>query len=346
MRYPSVITKAFALLSLSLLPCACDKRGRLPEGEGERSYVMTRVTFAGAPASATKGGIEATGAVVSDDTVESLSVFVYRSATGSLESSVRSEGAVAQVDVPSDMSLQWHVVANIPEGESVSCDTPDELNSSLWKPDSLSAPFAMTGTGSGSFSGGESVSVSLRRLVSRVTLQKVTPAFLGTSYKDASVTLTRVFLLNVAGSCPYSGTPSSDVSLWYNKLTLDASLPEGIAGGLVKDYSLSLSDASSVTLGTQLYCCPNPIGNGIDSSTEPSWSARNTRLIIELSIDGVPNYYPITLPAMSCNTDYVIREAVLLGAGASSPDMPVSRDAMRFSIQVNAWGTDAVDLNL
>ena len=90
--------------------------------------------------------------------------------------------------------------------------------------------------------------------------------------------------------------------------------------------TLTLSDASSKTLGMDFYCCPNPEGK--------------TRLVLELTVCGIKNYYPVTLPPMQCNYEYRIADVELTGWGSASPDVPVDRERLCWNLSVLPWGQE------
>ena len=112
---------------------------------------------------------------------------------------------------------------------------------------------------------------------------------------------------------------------------------------LVAEYgSLGIPDSRPMTLDCALYCMPNPTDNGLNSSNSPSWSPRNTRVAVELKVDGQSNWYPVDLPAMECNRHYVIDGMTINGPGSQGPDYPVTRSGLSFSVSVSPWGEESV----
>lgn len=272
------------------------------------------------------------------DGINTVDLLVFRKGDGFLESYSRAEGNSVTTSVTTGFTYVYYVIANAPQNVLDRCVCEADFHKSVWSLADMANGTAMVGSGEKRLEDNETVVVGLDRLLSKVTLEGITPSFLEHGFKDASVRLERVFLINVNGSCPYDSSATAG-AVWYNRLGME-SLPSVISDCLVSDSGRALSGSGKVTEAFSFLCCPNPVGNGVTSLTEPSWSVRNTRLVIEISIDGVPNYYPIDIPSMSRNTNYIVRDAVLLGPGSSSPDIPVSRVSLSFSITVNQWMED------
>ena len=193
--------------------------------------------------------------------------------------------------------------------------------------------------GSGVFPEGpvdENVRVSLERYACKVTVESVTVKWPDAFKMATDVRLGRIALVNVVGSTPYSGIPAVGET-WYNKMGIDAGLSPLIEDLTVKDYGIPLSEDAPVRTESPLYCLPNPTANDVTSSNTAGWSARNTRIAVEILLDGSSNWYPVDLPAMVCNRHYVIRSLTLTGPGSASPDRPVERDDVRYSIAVKPW---------
>ncbi len=248
------------------------------------------------------------------------------------------------LEVTKGEALSWHVIANAPAGALESIATESALNTKKsFLSENASDAFVMASDGTGTYlSESQNVAVAVSRLVSKVSLGAVTASFL--SGTGASMTLDAVYLINASGSVRYDLTPLA--SDWYSQLVRDASLPASVSGLLYRNCSVLALSASTQALDYVFYACPNPTDNGVNSVSMPSWSARNTRLVLETTVDGIKNYYPVTLPAMESNTAYIIREVELRGYGSSHPDKPVSREKISFTITVNPWETETKDITM
>lgn len=286
---------------------------------------------------ACNGGTKASSSSTIED-VKTLDLLIFRKDDGVLEYYTRVNGDEASVNVTTGISYLYYVVANAPQNVLNHCATVSDFCQTVWPLSDISGGIAMTGSGENKFKDNDTVVVGLNRLPAKVTLEGITPLFLGKSFLGSTVKLERVYIINVNGSCLYCGTACSG-STWYNKLQTESLSPE-LTGYLIATPFKTISGPEKITDVFSFLCCPNPINNGVTSLTEPVWSERNTRLVIEISIDGVLNYYPIDMPSMACNTSYIVKDAILLGPGSSSPDIPVSRNSLSFSVTVNPWIID------
>lgn len=270
-----------------------------------------------------------------DDGIGTLDVLVFRE-NGQREAYARAGGNSVQVSLPTGMPLRWYLVANATASLGQMLTESDLLTSRALLDGQAPSSVTMSGKGGGTIgSGTSSVGVELSRTVSRITLECISPVFLMDSYQASTVKLMGIHVINAAGSCPYTLVPDAG-GIWHNRLGREPGLSKSLSGMLGSEMDMTL-DGHTVEGPWTFYACPNPTDNGIDSRTAPSWSERNTRLVVELSIDGVSCYYPMTLPAMECNTEYLIREAILKGPGSASPDIPVERHDMAFTVSVRPW---------
>ena len=328
------IVKNIILFSLGLLAVACGKQPA-QSVPAERINVVFRALT------------PSTKSVADDETnIVTLDALAFRS-DGRLDSYARMAGDEITLSVTKGQSLSWWVVANAPEHALDGIATEDALNDLVsFLTDNASDALLMTGRGSGTYSGAtQSVAVALTRHVSKVSIGKLTASFLGTGeMSSATMTLDAVYLVNACGTVKYNLTPVAET--WYNRLALDEALAEPVKGFLWEDGGARVLSSSTAVLDMFFYACPNPTDNGRTLSTDPVWSPRNTRLVLETSIDGVKNYYPVTLPSMRCNYEYRIEEVELLGFGSTSPDTPVVREGMKWSVVVNPWGSEEINRTL
>ena len=209
--------------------------------------------------------------------------------------------------------------------------------------------FVMTGSVSCTVSGTSSLaSVPVKRLVSRIALQKITNS-LPASY--GSMTIDNVTLINVVGNQNLAGNAS--ISTWYNK----AGRKDGGQSGNIIDGSSNLatcpsltfkSIGSSITNGNSLspttpylfYCYPNGTTTDANGWTN-SFTARKTRLVVATTISGKKYYYPIVIDTPARNTAYTV-ELTITGLGATDPDYPVETAAITGSVTVQGWSTGTV----
>ena len=276
--------------------------------------------------------------------VSTLDLLAFRSDNGQLDAYNRVSGST---EVSGELSVgttvRYYVVANAPE---------HALDGYLTEADLLSgkAVLGLNGAsgllmrGSGSLSvseGNPAVPVLLDRYVSKVSVESLELKWYDSFTTPPVFRIGRVALVNVVGHMPWSGTPEAG-SMWYNRMnvvTVDDGTPEtqNVMDMISRSYGLDVTSSAPVTLSGSLYAFPNPTANAVNSETNPDWSVRNTRVALELLVDGESNWYPVDLPAMLPNRHYVITKMTVLGPGVDSPDKPVTRSEVLLQIQVKSW---------
>lgn len=266
-----------------------------------------------------------------------LLVFLPDGALGVYE---RVSGSEVASKVLAGTPLNWYLVANAPEGSLSMLEDERDFLAKLSRLGD-SDGFVMRASGTRIFLHDDTVYAELVRLACKVTLESLAPLFLADSYEGCDVRVTRISLINVVGTCPYSMIPHAGE--WYNMLGMDDELPTGVRKLIDMELDIPLT-ASGLEGPWSLYCMPNPVDNGVHSGLEPSWSPRNTRLVLELDIDGVKSWYPMDLPAMKCNHEYIFKEVRLLGEGSGHPDIPVARSGVSFEIGVDPWAAESKDV--
>ena len=279
-----------------------------------------------------------------EDHIASLDLLVFRCDNGQLDAYNRSTGGTAvSGNLSVGVSVRYYVVANAPEGVLSSfADEASFLGAKTLLSQSTASSLLMHGSGSFTVvSGSSAVPVSLDRYVSKVSVQRVEVKWLDSFVTPPSVTLGRVALVNAVGDCPWSGTPEAG-SLWFNRMEIedvDDGTPAmaNVGDMLSASYSLPVPDSAPLVLTGSLYAMPNPTSNGVNSATDPLWSPRNTRVAVELLVDGVSNWYPVDLPGMLGNRHYIVTNFAVLGPGADSPDKPVSRSEVEMDVIVQDW---------
>ncbi|MBP5567494.1 MAG: hypothetical protein J6X57_08440 [Bacteroidales bacterium] len=262
---------------------------------------------------------------------ESLDLCAFRE-DGSLYAHARQNGDTVSASLASGEPLTWWLIANAPEALLEDVVSLEQFRASkVSLEDNSRDSMVMTGYNRGILESDSEKTIQMDRVLSKVCIGKLTPVFLGDEeFANVETRLERVFLLNAATTVFLDGTPS-DAEI-RNSGRLDTNLSEALSDLLVCTPSLRLDGAGSIQLDKDLYCCPNPAGN--------------TKLVLELTIAGETDYYPITLPRMECNREYRVEEVELLGWGSLSPDVPVDRRALSFSILVNPWGNEDKSLTL
>ncbi len=175
-----------------------------------------------------------------------------------------------------------------------------------------------------------SVNIDVSRLVARVSVSQITNSFELEQYRQSKFEIKRIYLVNVAGNKEYDGT--AEATVWYNKGKCD---DQGEALSLISTGAMQNSDlkyGANYQTAHYFYCYPNSSADDSD----PSVNQSPTRLVVELSIDGVVYYYPVTIPGIKSNHSYNI-SLNIKRLGSLSPNIPIRISEASFTIKVNDW---------
>lgn len=319
----------------TLCLCACTKAGS-PEQLLKENRISVRVdTYC----TQTKAG------TASDEVINTLDILVFRSNDSVLDAYTRVSGNTGAISVTAGMGLDYYIVANAPVNVLSSYLRKSSFLSDITTFSGISdAGFLFLGEGTGTFDGeNNNVDVELNRYACKIGIDNIIPAFMDTDLGDNDVVFTRSYLINVNGTEPWSRTAAAG-EVWYSKMAFDTSLSSGLKKAFLKERNVPVVSSDSISANDVFYCFPNPTDNDVTSATAPEWSIRNTRLVLEFSIGGNLNYYPIDVPAMESNKFYHITNVTLIGPGSSSPDIPVERQSITYTIEVNPWGSESQDI--
>ena len=305
---------AFAALAL----VSCEREASLTEGKP----VEVNVTIQGAAPTRSTGVQYA-----SESRVENLQVYVFND--GKLED-YRNAGAsmTAQLTATSGLRTVWALV-NAPALSDILTET--ELKGRLSQlGDNRTDAFVMTGSVRQELTDGGTVPITVKRIVSRVSIGKITTAY---QYSLASETLevSAIYLINVAADNTYAvdGTPTA----WFNRLGYSASPCDGL---LYDKVNAQVTNGSPYTKEHVFYPYPNPTTAVSHDST---WSPRHTMLVVEVRFQGKKGYYPVELPVLERNKTYVIDELVLKHRPGDEPYKPLETGDATVQITVNDWET-------
>ncbi len=315
-----LISMAAAAAALCTISCnkdnvASDVMPEMPEVAGERS----ELTVSLGKTALTK----ATEASKGDEvTVNSLQVFVFRG--DALDAYINVSASTATLSCTSG-AREVYAVVNAPSlaayntKTTLLAATSDLANNVYTDSDTEKLGFVMIGKTDVTLPQTEAVNIDVNRLVSRVTLKKITRNFTSTALQTASFNVDKVYLINVAGDINYGLT--EDPTTWYNEAKHESKL----ATLTYTAPDQSISNTESYTTPTYLYCYPN------------SGESTPTRLVVEATIGTSKYYYPITLPALESNKTYEISELIITRPGSDDPNVPVSFSDCTFEITVQPW---------
>lgn len=314
------------LLCMSLLAVAVAGCVR-PLSDGQDTVAPVTITLDdGVPVSRTTSAAK-------EETVSEWAVLVCRQSTGAVVASASSSASSITLKVaPGTYDIHAVVNAGYDPSSVKNVSSLTGMRVSLTD-NSLTGGLVMYGsrTGVSVTASGGTVTVPVKRLVSKVQLDRVSVDFSGRPDLAAKTfRLESVYLINVAGDAVVGS--ASSPSSWYNKRGYLSSVADGL---LYDAVNRTLTSSAPYSVPHYFYACENVTSSDSQSTT---WSARYTRLVLRCSIGGTVYYYSINIPKMTRNSVYRITDAVIKDRGSLEEDRVVS-DALdvTFSTSVS-WG--------
>ena len=309
-----------AMLSFALLSCE-KKDADMSASSGEK--VSLEITLQPEETKVSgEGGNE-------EKAVSGYQVMIYDKSSGRLEAYETPDASSSRVNMQCTTGQKEVVVlANAPDVSGISSYEALLKTKSLLSDNSVGS-LVMEGYASPELTAsGGSVSIKLKRIVSKVVLDAVTVDFDVDAYDDMDFILKKIYLTNVAADRNYL-SESAGPTLWYNKV-FQTSEPK-VDGMLCDDMgNLNIKGTKRYTNKHHFYCYPNPYE---DDTFSVNWSPR---LVLETTLGGVLYYYPISLPKLEQNTRYYV-SLHITRPGASSPEQDMDRYAVSFNIEVEEW---------
>ena len=258
--------------------------------------------------------------------VENLQVFVFNN--DKLEDyQDAGEAMTAQLTATSGERTVWAIV-NAPALKDITSETELKATVSRLR-DNATNSFVMSGSTKQELKDGGTVPVTVKRIVSRVSVKKISTDF-QYALAGESLAIDGIYLINVVGNNTYAadGTPE----VWVNKLGLESSGLED----LLYDKLTSVTVDNTHPYGNEhvFYPYPNPTQ---DDTYEATWAPRHTLLVVEVTFDSKKGYYPVVLPVLERNKTYVIDELVLRHRPGDVPYKPIETGDATVQITVNEW---------
>ena len=304
-----------ALAALALGSCTREK------ADFDGKPVEVNVTILGAaPTRATSVTYE------NESKVENLQVFVFNN--DQLEDYQDAGAAMtAQLTATSGERTVWALV-NAPALTDI--DTETELKEKVSQlRENTTNSFVMSGSTKQELKDGGTVPVTVKRIVSRVSVKRISTDF-QYALSEKSVTIDGIYLINVAGDNTYAadGTPRN----WVNQL----GHKDDFLDDLLSDKFTSTTVNNSTPYANEhvFYPYPNPT---VDDTYEATWAPRHTLLVVEVTFDAKKGYYPVVLPVLERNKTYVIDELVLRHRPGDVPYKPIETGDATVQITVNEW---------
>lgn len=265
--------------------------------------------------------------------IHNVQIFVFRS-DGQLDA-YTSTSAKENIKLAcSNGDRTVYALVNAPDASGIKTESEFKSTRSDLKDNSL-AQFVMAGSKSITLKGSEQVEISVKRLVARLSIEKIVTDFAAPAYKNAEFKITGIYAINVAGDASVVGDGSP--SAWMNQMKYVSSDCDALIYDKVDDAAVT--STSPYTSAHYFYVYPNP--TSADASGSP-FTPRYTRLVVETSLNGNTYYYPISIGTSGgivSNNTYTIKTLTITKPGSTDPDIPVSSSDCSFSIVVAEWET-------
>lgn len=328
-----------------------------------------------------------------ENRLNSVDVFVFRASssgtTAALEAHRRANKAelaaktVRLEVIPGNKHV--YAVANVPE--SLTSPVTDEASlKALFAtfPMNSNGSFVMVGSPAGESNltvgtAGNEVSVTLRRLVARVKLEKIEAAFPAAVEASTTLKVLRVYLTYVPKRVPLVNGDVDDVFGTPSDKSLDGRtykdfyeypVPEAgedrlgraengfynpgvLQNGKVKVES-SVAAITERSANVALYGAGAPADHSwtpdgdlflyaYPNPSVPVYEPRvhdfTTKLVIEAEVNGTVCWYPIRLPYTQPNCAYTINGIKITRPGSDDPNFPVYVSQCEVSMTVSDWTT-------
>lgn len=313
------------MLCAALTSCSNEEKPLDIEKAGEA--VELTVNLTGLPAQT-----KATGVSGADETkVNSVQLFICDE-SGVVEAYASASTSLVKASV-STGTKDILAVVNAPDLSALKTeDAVRNAQSSL--SDNAAAAFVMSGELAGETvsASNSSKTIAVRRLVSKVVLQSIRRSFSNSELASKELRIRGIYLTDVVTNRGYfKGAESYS---WANRLRHEDTALDHL---LFDSVGATLAQANTYSSEHAFYPYPNASSQEPGAAASGTWSERRTMLVIDTTLDGVDNYYPVYLPALESNKTYVITSFTLTKRGSHNPWEPVESSDVSYEIKVVDW---------
>lgn len=333
------------ILSLLLSLYSCEKPACLECPDGEPSTLSISLASDG-----TRSSIENTQA--EDNTITTVDVFIFRNTPSTsadyqkLDTYKRFSGAAVEdltlttttgpktiCIIVNEHTNAFKGVTDLTKFRALVTNLKDELVGS----------FTMYGEAEETLGATTSVTLSVKRLISRVGVTTIKTDFAGTPYADMTLSNIKLYLVNAhAQKVIYNNASSPSTPLVYNTTELvgeDAN--STTEANLIYEPLTGTIDDTGISTPYFFYC----YSNETDDMTEC------TKLVLQADLDGVTYYYPIPVHQenygyTSSDGYYGIRRnttysygITVTRPGSLDPNIPLVPGDLELTINVEDWAT-------
>ncbi len=335
-----------AVLSGMTILSSCDPNCKpCEDDEGAQTATLTISLASGAPV--TKN--TETQSQTQDNTINTVDVFIFRNAgTSSSDNNKLDTYKRFSGNQVSNLQIQTttgpKIVCVIVNSNMDSYTGMDDLETFRTMVSTLSketlGDWVMYGEGPCTMDVSSTLTVTVKRLVSKISINSIKTNFAGTSYEGMSLTDCKLYLINVHGDkILYSGDATSDpVILNKTKLVAD-DVSSTAQTGLIMDNISGTIDDDEYTTEHNFYCYSNVTAD-MQSST---------KLVLQAKLDGVTYYYPLPVNqeeygyvatnghyGVQRNTSYSYK-MVINRPGSLNPNEPLSPGTLSLTLNVANW---------
>lgn len=316
--------KIFALAASALALCAlasCNKSD-LSTPEAPMAHAKKcQITVAINGAAGTKAGANS---LDTDEQVNSLQVFLFKD--GQLDA--YGSAAASEVTISATAGTRSvYALVNAPDLSAVKSESELKASASLLS-DNAADGFVMVGSKVADLNASTArVDVDVKRIAARVILRKVTRKYDAAALQGAGVPVTvkRVYMTEVVKNNNY-GLDLAKTSYQYLASSLsghDSALQtagpflyHAVADGTIAAHEDSYELTNDTKREGVFFVYPNA-SVAADEELETVVN-KQTRLVIEVEVDGQLYAYPVLIPNILSNKSYEINELVITRLGNSS----------------------------
>ncbi len=267
-----------------------------------------------------------------DKDIKSLKIFIFNQDKSLEIAEERSSSENIELFCHSGEGKSIYVLANYNKDISINNEAQiSSLYSSL--EDNNIGSFVMCGKLSNvRIEDNGNYNISIKRIAAKISIDKISNDIQDLYLKQQSIKLKSIYLINaVTGRYNMFATDFTPTT-WTNKQRYTSNTS---FDNMTYDYVNSPINNNESYIHTHtFYCYPNPISTDNNSSV---WSARKTRLVIEVMIGSKTYYYPLSLPIVKANTHYHFKSLSITRKGSDNPDLIVSSEQANFNIVIEDW---------
>lgn len=334
----------FAIAAMAAL-MSCQKfeqnKVNVPELTSEKVQCTFNLAGDAATVETKATGLESDAAgITSEKAVNTLQVYAFTSAGNFVASQFVSEQSSISLSVNAGTGYQFYALVNLADLTSsiTSISDFDSVVANNLDADNGSANFAMQGMIDNQTVSADSKSftIEVARRAAKVVLRKVTNSLPAGS---GSLTIESIFIENVVATEGLFSASVPTGATWINKQGKAATMSSRAWFCDVLASPATVNNGGNYSTAHTFYAAANDTA---EDTSDATWSARYTRIVVKAKIQGVDYYYPISfntdaLPALTPNSYIDITNLTIKHLGSDDPDKPISSEDVTLTVTVKDW---------